>query len=734
MSQPGQGPAGYPSALSGANPQHNQRQNPQAWGANVSFANPQHPGPPYQNIQGQPPRPLGFPALAPDQQSTISKFFGIDGNGKDKPTGQPHPPKESKEKSAASKFLGAFKRGSKQAEPNQPVAQQRPPPGHQTPPSMVRPQQANMNRPPITGPSPAGPLGPMSTPQGPMQPGQGRSVPQPQGPPNFGPMGPPMMQGAGRGEMPPQMQAGRGQQMMMVFRPHGPGQGRGAPGQRQEPQYDMVPIPAGYEAVHGYGNAGMIAPSPYNVGRPSPPPAQPQFQTFTPQGVPQQWGPRPMPPGVAYGQHPAQLQPGLQGIPPQAMQRQTTDSESSTPTPSEQGTFLDMAPTPPPQQPLDDFRFDRPAGQGQAAPAQAARAPAPQQPQAGAQGNTQQPQNTELQTPSSSNWGSAPDSARSPQSQRKPDAPVLGNTLHSKPSDPNVSPPSDSDDVQRPHHQHIATAMSNAHAHPPVLQPGTPQNVAPASVRPFSPTGGPRPNQTAYVSAAQEPEAQSQPPTVRLVSKMSAANTPAPNEPAARNASGNGSLSPDILGNRATSVSPEPGMGAGARPYHQASNASLNINVERANGFEREKGGEDDLYDATPRMGSSKHVPGPAPVQRPVPGHENTKYAGAAVNGGAVAGAGVGVGAGAAISPGVGVIMEDGIPEEPTPPPEQQQQEQHQPIPISTEPEEKILVDQPAELPAVNDTDDDGIPVMSATSYPGQEWNPYGAGEFGDWD
>lgn len=60
----------------------------------------------------------------------------------------------------------------------------------------------------------------------------------------------------------------------------------------------------------------------------------------------------------------------------------------------------------------------------------------------------------------------------------------------------------------------------------------------------------------------------------------------------------------------------------------------------------------------------------------------------------------------------------------------QQQQQQH----AVAEPEEKILVDQPVELAAVNDDDDDGIPMMSATSYPGQEWNPYGAGEFGDWD
>lgn len=50
------------------------------------------------------------------------------------------------------------------------------------------------------------------------------------------------------------------------------------------------------------------------------------------------------------------------------------------------------------------------------------------------------------------------------------------------------------------------------------------------------------------------------------------------------------------------------------------------------------------------------------------------------------------------------------------------------------EPEEKILVDQPVELAAAPDDMDDGIPVMSATSYPGQEWNPYGYGEFGDFE
>jgi len=30
--------------------------------------------------------------------------------------------------------------------------------------------------------------------------------------------------------------------------------------------------------------------------------------------------------------------------------------------------------------------------------------------------------------------------------------------------------------------------------------------------------------------------------------------------------------------------------------------------------------------------------------------------------------------------------------------------------------------------------EDPEVPQMSATSYPGQEWNPYGAGGYEDWD
>ncbi|KAI1137584.1 hypothetical protein F5Y05DRAFT_387666 [Hypoxylon sp. FL0543] len=745
MSQPGQGPSGYLPSLPGTD-QHNLRQNPQAWGPNYSFANQQRLGLPQHNAQGG-PRVIGNPALPPDQQKTIAKFFGVDGKGKNLPAAQPPKELKEKEKSAASKLLGAFKRGSKQSDPHQ-SPQQRPPPGHQTPPHMARPQQGGpppqgaSARPQISDPLPAGPLGPMSglPPQGPAPPGQGRGAPSPPGQPGYGQMGPPMMTGVGRGQNP----------QATGLKPQAQGQQRRRSAQNLEPQYAQVPIPRGYEAVHGYGNAGMIAPSPYNVGRPSPPPPQQQqqFQSFPPQGAPQQqWDPRTMSPP---GQYAAQLQPSQQGLSAQSIQR-STESESSTPTPSEQGTFLDMAPTPPPRPSTDEYRFDRQAPppvppqflQNQAPPAQIRT-----------QANTQLPQNAHAPAPSSSNWGSTPDSARVAQSQKKPDASRFDPTLNSKASDPNVSPPSDNDEVQRPHHQrpHIATAISDNLAQPPILQPGLPPNGAlPSGQRAFSPTGNapsrqlpgvPNPGPQIDPQPAQEPEIQAAPgsATNRLVSKMSTSNMNAMN---AAEPPRNASLSPDMVANRATSVSPEP-PGPRSVPFHQVSNTSLHINVEHANDVK--KGGEDDIYNATPRI---NHLLGEAHRQDQIQGqgqghsqvpsqegvHENTKYAGSSpqVNGAVMAGAAAGAGAGAAAVVDAGIVEEPAA-QGPVPGPGSDDSSQsEEKIAVPMDHEEKILVEQPVELAAVND-DDDGIPVMSATSYPGQEWNPYGAGEFGDWD
>ncbi|KAI1212049.1 uncharacterized protein F4807DRAFT_386461 [Annulohypoxylon truncatum] len=763
MSQPGQGPVGFASSSSspsGFGPQQQQHhvpgQIPAGWGPNYSFANQQRPGQPLQHHHASAQGVPRFVALPPFQQETINKFFGTDPRDKTiNPATQQQqqpPPKEAKEKSAKERFLGAIKRVSKQTgggsdsvsgspKPDKTQHPQKPPPGHHTPPSTARPQQpgqpmtqqqqqAMMTRPQISGPAPAGPMGPMSN----MPPGQGRGAPS-----NYGPMNPPMMSGAGRGggAPPPQGQAGRGQEPQAVggLKPQQLVQQRRKSAQNLEPQYDQVPIPRGYEAVHGYGNAGTIAPSPYNVGRPSPPPApHQQFQSFGPQGAQQQqqqqqqqqWDPRG---GVPAGH--GQLQPGQQ---PPSIKR-NDGSEASTPTPSDQGTFLDMAPTPPPRPSQDEFRYDRQAPPP--VPAQFLRQQAQAQQQVGPQHPSRPEVQTQIQaqTPSSSNWGSAPDSARS--GPRKQD-------VQFKPSDPNIAPPSDHDDAQRPH---IATAMSPGHA--PTLQPGPlgivhentnahPQQRAfsPTSVAPVQQSSSPNlnpspPTRTPQPQPAQEPETQGP----RLVSKMSATES-------LRNASVNAyptqnpaSLSPDIAAARAASVSPEP---PGPRaPFHQVSSTSLNVmslNVERANEGRVE---EEDLYDATPRMGSAMGGYGAQGMGGGMgqAQDENIKYAGSersrsTVNGvasasnvsvAATATAGVGLGVGLAVDAAGSQRGSD------------DSSFSEKQVSSNMDSEEKILVEQPVELAAVND-DDDGIPVMSATSYPGQEWNPYGAGEFGDWD
>lgn len=205
------------------------------------------------------------------------------------------------------------------------------------------------------------------------------------------------------------------------------------------------------------------------------------------------------------------------------------------------------------------------------------------------------------------------------------------------------------------------------------------------------------------------------------------------------------SFGPDKPADRTLTVSPEP-PGPRHGPIHQVSEQNLSVSVERANGHVRY--GSEDIYDATPRLNSSTPRQGLGEDQA----HENTKYAGSekgriVTNG---AGAGLGLGLGVVADAPAPVVTEDNMsfldgpddsePDESTAGLEEADTSKEAAVSpprraaaMNTEPEEKILVDQPVELAAVND-DDDGMPMMTATSYPGQEWNPYGAGEFGDWE
>ncbi|KAK8074053.1 hypothetical protein PG994_004952 [Apiospora phragmitis] len=301
------------------------------------------------------------------QKSTMSKFFG--GSKKQQAALQPSNSSAQSKESTKEKLKSVFKRSSKLPEPNQQQLQQQQqrPQGQQQqmPMHMMQggrgipgqPMPMGMQRPP---------MGPNGSPQcsfpgpgqapGPMQAGQGRGQMPPQ-------MMHPMQ--AGRGQMflpaqiPPQMlqqmqlQAGRGQQIpphmmagMLAGRgqPPPPQQPRGG-GRGQEPQYAQVPIPQGYQPVHGYGNTGGMAFSPYMYGQ--------QFQGYpASMQQQQQFGPSPSnspPPAQSpFGPAQPQFQGGMQmGVaqgPPQQQFAQAQGFPQGQPQPSPN---LSQSPPPP---------------------------------------------------------------------------------------------------------------------------------------------------------------------------------------------------------------------------------------------------------------------------------------------------------------------------------------------------------------------------------------------------
>ncbi|KAH9897090.1 hypothetical protein F4778DRAFT_243725 [Xylariomycetidae sp. FL2044] len=747
----------------------------------------------------QPPRPPGSPAPSQDNTHVMAKFFGVgEAKGKNVPS---QAVKDNKEKNAASRLLNAFRRVPKQPDSNQ-TTQQRPASGQpvarpgapgqpgqgrgqmpqagrgqmpaqvhimqggrgQMPPQMPMMQGGRGQMPPSImqggrGQAPPGQMHPGQVLQGPMPPqmqimqgGRGQMPPQLQ-----------TIQG-GRGQVPSQMQAGRGhippgqvptgqmpshpQALMPGQRPPvGPGKG--------EPQYDHVPIPRGYQAVHGYGPGVMLAPSPYDIGRPSPPPATQYpphpFQGMMPTPGPQQqqWDPRmALPPHgmVPYGQ-PQPQQHGQPGF----MQQPAQKPPQQSPQHSEPQQQPIMRQIPPNQIPISSTAQQNysqyPANvaiQPVSQPSQEhIQSLPPQQPQSQDQFNSQHPQSVDSQTPSTSNWGSAPANTHNPQSQRRVNS-------HSQPSPVPENPAEDAGSIpagsQKFQPQHIASAMNNedAYSRPPQSDPSGGNQVAaqpPLKRLPEVPSpSGSQSKEPTQATSQESLNIPSQrdgavsPEVGRLTSRMSQIHEP-PRKT---------SLSPEIVDERAMSVSPEPPLTRrpAPGPSHKVSEPSLDVNAERAN--TQMKDPDEDLYDVTPRMNHHAHMPHH--------GHENIKYAGsekgraipngagglgtaaAAAAGGAIIGAGASTDATAAASSTTTSSTADEYDAEfghPTPP---VQQVRKQPtIQFNDEPEEKILIEDPVELPAVND-DDDGIPMMSATSYPGQEWNPYGAGEFGDWD
>ncbi|KAI0538379.1 hypothetical protein GGR58DRAFT_526145 [Xylaria digitata] len=714
-----------------------------------------------------PPRTPSSPVPSVDQ-GKLSKFFGAYDGGK--PAAQPQ---ASKEKSAASKFLGAFKRSSKQNEPTPP--QPRPQTSPQMPQQNFRPAVPGPGAPggipnPDNIPTSSGvPIRPFQVPgqlgqgrgmvptQIPAQMQAGRGQPGPISPQGMlmaaqagrGQIPPGMMMQGGRGQMPPQMFTGAGPPPPHMQRPMGPGK------QGNEPRYDQVPIPRGYEAVHGYGPGGMLAFSPYNAGRPGHPPIQ--FAQYPPgfqQGFPQrQLDPRMMrpsqaglPPGVA--PNASQMVPqgvpnnmAYQGAPQQPQLQGATQSPPPMPQGFQSGSAQNQQP---PQQFSQLQQIQQPGqfsspGQGQI-PNQIPQNPQFQQSQPQGSGFQQEPSPGPSQVQPYS-WTGTPQNAQSPATsvqQLNPPTPSQIPQTSVRAGSRSDTPASDG--TSTPQSQHTAGTA-----------PSQPSQLAQASsTRQTSPTNQ-MANPSAQISTA---SSQGQPEAVIAPTRSPGSTTTASSgllrsQDAARLTSrmsvskhatrSDASFGSDKPADRTLTVSPEP-PGPRHGPIHQVSEQNLSVNVERANNHVRY--GSEDIYDATPRLNSS------TPRQGEDQAHENTKYAGSE-KGRIVANGGIGlgvVGAGAAAAAAAVVVPEDNMsfldgpddsePDENADEKRGQQEEISPPqrtAAMNLEPEEKILVDQPVELAAVND-DDDGIPTMSATSYPGQEWNPYGAGEFGDWE
>ncbi|KAI1746634.1 hypothetical protein F4782DRAFT_523877 [Xylaria castorea] len=771
----GQGLGVFPNGLSPAGPMNasgpNGPPNGLAWGPNgvrpsvPPLTSPSAPA--HTQLSRAPSSPV--PSV---DQGKLSRFFGAYDGGK--PAAQPQ---ANKEKSAASKFLGAFKRSSKQSETSS--SQPRP---RTSPRIAQQAMQPGMPGPAAPGgiPGPGGVQGPPGAPMGqvripPVQPGQGRgSVPTQihaqQMQDSRGQLVL-MPAQAGRGQFPPgmMMQGGRGQMTQAMF--PGPGsvpphmQRPAAPGRKgNEPQYDQVPIPRGYEAVHGYGPGGMLAPSPYNAGRPGLPPAQ--YAQFPPAGQPgfpqRQWdlrlmqpGQAGLPSGTAPGA-PQTLPPGVPNNTPYqgAPQQSQPQGPSQTPSPVPQHFQSNVAQNQPAQQfqqsqPLYPSGQMSPPGQGQM-PTQVVQNPQSQQSQPYGQNGQRSQQDTSpgSQAPSKLNWAGTPQNRQSPVSIQQ--------------SNPTPNP------IPQPSVQAISISSSAASSGTSSTQslnilPATmsqpSQSVHPSSTHQASPIHQtPDPSPQLSSQEASRPSTQSPTAASGLLRSPDAARRLTSRMSMSRHASNSRdiSFSPDKLADRTLTVSPEP-PGRYHGPIHQVSEQTLGVDVERANSHVRHA--SEDIYDATPRLDST-----PAATTVAAQENGNTKYAGSEKGRGLTNPATVAASVEASASTGTGttasVVAEDNMsfldepdsePDEATPAatttttttttgdeakdPATVSLPQQQPTPMmmNLEPEEKILVDLPVELAAVKD-DDDGIPMMSATSYPGQEWNPYGAGEFGDWE
>ncbi|KAL0776638.1 hypothetical protein CaCOL14_007925 [Colletotrichum acutatum] len=604
---------------------------------------------------------------ADGQQNPVSKWFKNRTSTQPQPRPNQGPPKESTTKS----IFSAFKRSSKQPEPR--PQQQMP---HPSQIQNLQPQPQLQQSHKSQGQQRMPPAVPLS---------QRSHLPQ-QGPHHMYQEQRPSISSFEQGPLPQRDIAGRSPEAMQQNNgrfssqqdvpfepvmtraiPNGPepsGSVRSNPQPYVEPQYDQVPIPQGYAAVHGEGG---VAPSPYALSRTSPPVQYPAYHS--PQ-VPQ-WGQPP----VAQ-RHPSEMSMYSHPSPPIQQGQQLLHSHPHGGAWPEGDRRVSMASH---QSNISHVSHSTQAAQ--VGPQGDVPIPNQQhQPQQDTRGIRLVNQNdSRIAGPDSQFGQQTMPPTQQPQQQRYSlvDAPVpvaaSPQIQQSNSREPQGKQQTKSAEVQT----YVSNTVRNAHDKP----------------------SSPRP---------QEHAQQTQGLAIDAGSMM---------------VNNSRSVSDDKQGPAENIVSSEP-----TAPAPAPTAPRLSVNVQQAN---QEPKDNNDLYESTPRLPSNPSQPPAAqPIVAANTGHSMVSDSSAdeAPRNASHANGSAGTAATTTLARGKSTRAEL----------EDTEDERQRTMRREAQ-EEKILVDPYEELSSGGvkyrkEEEPADVPQMSATSYPGQEWNPYGAGGFEEWD
>ncbi|KXH44551.1 hypothetical protein CNYM01_07059 [Colletotrichum nymphaeae SA-01] len=607
------------------------------------------------------------------QQNPVSKWF------KNRTSTQPQPrPNQGPQKESTTKSLfSAFKRSSKQPEPR---PQQQMPHPSQVQNMQPQPQLQQSHK--SQGQQRMPPAVPLS---------QRSHLPQ-QGPhhmyqeqrPSMGSFeqGPPPQRDVA-GRTPEVMQQSNGrissqhdvpfEPVMTRAIPNGPGPSgsvRSNPQPYVEPQYDQVPIPRGYDAVHGEGG---VAPSPYALSRTSPPVQYPAYHS--PQ-VPQ-WDQPP----VAQ-RYPSEMSMYSHPSPPIQQGQQLLHSHSQGGTWPEGDRRVSMA--------SHQSNISHASHSTQAVhvgPQGDVPIPNQQhQPQQDSRGIRLVNQNdSRIAGPDSQFGQQIMPPSQQPQQQRyslvDAPAPVAASPQMRQSNSREAQGKQQTNSAEG--QTHASNVVRSAHDKPPSPHP-------------------------------QEHAQQTQGLAIDAGSIMGTNSR---------------SVSDDKQRPAENIISSEPSVPA---PASAPTAPRLSVNVQQAN---QEPKDNNDLYESTPRLPSNPSQPPAAaqPIVAANTGHSMVSDSSADeaprnashANGSASAGAAA---ASTTLARGKSTRAEL----------EDTEDERQRTMRREAQ-EEKILVDPYEELSSGGvkyrkEEEPADVPQMSATSYPGQEWNPYGAGGYEDWD